>query len=362
MPKILSTSIYDPPYEMNQTDITEFAREVFHEDFKDIDRLLQVFSNGEIRKRHFSVPLSWHSENHTFEEKNDTYIKQATEYGKKTIEACVTNHDYLQQSIPIEEIDALFFISSTGISTPSIEARIMNTLPFKPTTKRIPIWGLGCAGGAAGLSRAYDYCLAYPKAKVLVLCVELCSLTFQVNDRSKSNVVGTSLFSDGVACALVVGDDVQQEQYTGKRAIPQLQGTNSRLLKNSEDIMGWDVKNSGLHVVFSRSIPNLILNWFEPVVSDFLSEFELTSKDIEQFIAHPGGKKVLDAYESALKLSKEKTTPSRYILENYGNMSSPTVLYVLNHVMKQGGQPDQYGLIAALGPGFSSELLLLQWK
>lgn len=362
MPKILSTSLYDPPYEMNQADITEFAREIFHEDFKDIDRLLQVFSNGEIIKRNFSVPLSWHSEGHTFEDKNETYIKHATEFGKKAIEACVTNHDFLQQSIPIEEIDALFFISSTGISTPSIEARIMNTLPFKSTTKRIPIWGLGCAGGAAGLSRAFDYCLAYPKAKVLVLCVELCSLTFQANDRSKSNLVGTSLFSDGVACALVVGDNVQSDQYTGKRAIPQLLGTNSRLLKDSEDVMGWNVQNSGLHVVFSRSIPNLITNWLEPIVSDFLLEFELTIDEIEQFIAHPGGKKVLDAYESALKLAKEKTTPSRYILENYGNMSSPTVLYVLDHVMKQGGQTNQYGLIAALGPGFSSELLLLQWK
>ena len=257
------------------------------------------------------------------------------------------------------EVDAIFFISSSGISTPSIEARIMNLIPFRDDTKRIPIWGLGCAGGAAGLSRAYEYCLAFPTANVLVLSVELCSLTFQKDDYSKSNLVGASLFSDGVACALVAGS---QSTVKANKPTPKIIATTSKLMPNSENVMGWDVKNSGLHVVFSKSIPSIITKWLGPFVHEFLSSNELNKDDIAHFVAHPGGKKVLEAYEEALGFDHTKTDISRDILRVNGNMSSPTILYVLQRFMENEPVSGEYGLMAALGPGFCGELLLLKWE
>lgn len=164
----------------------------------------------------------------------------------------------------------------------------MNILPFSDRTVRMPIWGLGCAGGAGGVSRAYDYCKAHPKAKVLVVCVELCSLTFQKDDYSKSNLVGTSLFADGAACVLVCGDEAELQQ---DKPMPYIHGSASKWMPESEDVMGWDVKNSGLHVVFSKSIPSIISKWLGPFIHEFLGEHDLSAEQIENFVAHPGGKK-----------------------------------------------------------------------
>lgn len=359
MPRIVSVSTYNLPYELTQETTAEFVQQLFKDDFRNIERLLTVFQNGQIKKRHFSVPLQWFEQTRNLKERNDLYIKLATEYGAKAIEKCLRNDHALDEHVLTEEIEAIFFISSSGLSTPSIEARIMNQLPFSLDTKRIPIWGLGCAGGAAGLSRAYEYCLAFPKAKVLVLTVELCSLTFQRDDRSKSNLIGTSLFADGVACALVVGDEARVKT---NRLTPSIIATSSRFLPNSEDIMGWDVKENGLHVVFSRDIPAIVGEWLGPFVDQFLHTEQLTMKKVTHFIAHPGGKKVLDAYEETLQLTKDKTNHSRQVLSEYGNMSSPTILYVLERFMENEVNIEDYGLMAALGPGFSGELLLLQWR
>lgn len=359
MPKIISVSTYNLPNELTQETTTEFAKELFQDDFRNIERLLTVFQNGQIKKRHFSVPLDWFEKPRNLKERNDLYIDLATEYGAKAIENCLSNEHFLDTSVQPKEIEAIYFISSSGLSTPSIEARIMNKLPFSLETKRIPIWGLGCAGGAAGLSRAYEYCRAFPEAKVLVLCVELCSLTFQRGDRSKSNLIGTSLFADGIACALVVGDEARMNT---NRLHPSIIATGSKLLPNSENIMGWDVKENGLYVVFSRDIPTIVGEWLGPFVEDFLHKEQLAMEDISHFIAHPGGKKVLDAYEETLRLGKDKTENSRRVLTEHGNMSSPTILYVLERFMQGEIKQGDYGLMAALGPGFCGELLLLQWS
>ena len=265
----------------------------------------------------------------------------------------------MQTDLSTKEIDALIFVSSTGVSTPSIEARVMNRLPFSDQIVRMPIWGLGCGGGAAGISRAYDYCKAYPNAKVLVVCVELCSLTFQKDDYTKSNLVGTSLFADGAACALVCGDLVELEQ---DKLAPVIIGRRSKWMPNSEEVMGWDVKSSGLHVVFSKSIPAIITTWLGPFIQEFLKDYQISSSDITNFVAHPGGKKVLSAYEEALALTKEHTDVSREILKYHGNMSSPTVLYVLEQFMLKDHDAHAYGLLVALGPGFSGEAILLEWR
>lgn len=361
MPVILSVAESVPPISVKQAEVMKFAEQLFSTSFHDIKRLLTVFVNGQIEKRHFVKELEWYTANHSLEEKNNAYIESAVELGRKAIGKSLSTPLFLKQPIPYNEIEAIITISSTGISTPSLEARIMNLLPFSPHTKRIPIWGLGCAGGASGLSRAYEYCLAFPKAKVLVLSVELCSLTFQRNDYSKSNLVGTSLFADGVACVVVCGDESNYSEYQQQIALPKIIATNSTLMPDSLDVMGWEVKNQGLHVVFSRSIPSIVENWLKPNVNEFLIAHQTLVGDLTHFIAHPGGKKVLEAYVKALSLPKEMIEPSLNVLKNYGNMSSATIFYVLKHYMEVANK-GEIGLAAALGPGFSSELLLLRWE
>lgn len=369
MPKIISVGTFSPPNTMDQETTVEFAKELFQDSYEDIARIFNIFQNGQIEKRNFSMPLDWFKKTHTFQEKNDLYISCATQFGMEAIKNCIQpasgseeQTTTLKQSLDFKEIDAIFFISSSGISTPSIEARIMNQLPFSPHTKRIPIWGLGCAGGAAGLSRAYEYCLAFPQAKVLVLSVELCSLTFQSEDKSKSNLIGTSLFADGVAVALVVGDEVEHREISSLDVVPRILDAQSTLMPDSEDVMGWDVKDEGLHVIFSKDIPTIIQQWLYPNAQEFLSKNSLDISSIDCFVAHPGGRKVLEAYEAALGLTEDKTSISREVLKGYGNMSSATVLYVLKRFLEAPRTPNEYGLVTALGPGFSSELLLLQWE
>ncbi|CAM3247791.1 3-oxoacyl-[acyl-carrier-protein] synthase III C-terminal domain-containing protein [Filibacter tadaridae] len=359
MPKILSVNTVQPPHEVKQEQAVALTRSLFSERYKDIERLLNVFQNGDMETRHICMPLEWYGKDHDFEERNQLYIQHAVDLGAQAILSCLQGYGKLDAPIEASEIDAIFFISSTGISTPSIEARIMNIIPFRDDTKRIPIWGLGCAGGAAGVSRAFEYCLAYPKANVLILSLELCSLTFQKDDYSKSNLVGVSLFSDGVACALVSGDD---SELNVKKAVPSIIATTSKLMPDSEDVMGWDVKNTGLYVVFSKSIPSIITGWLGPFVHEFLAKHGLAKDDITHFVAHPGGKKVLQAYETALGFDEEKTAISRNVLRENGNMSSPTILYVLEQFMENEPVAGDYGLMAALGPGFCGELLLLKWE
>lgn len=359
MPKIQSVNSFLPSYNYSQQDASTLLRHLFTDHYPDLDRMLKVFENGEIESRQFCVPIEWFEHSHDLEERNRLYIELATSYGVLAINACLQNKEFLVDSIHPSEIDAIFFISSTGFSTPSIDARIINELPFSDSIKRIPIWGLGCAGGASGLSRANDYCLAHPKAKVLVLCVELCSLTFQPNDFTKSNLIGASLFADGAACALVCGNEVE---IVSKKNCPAFIATSSKIMANSENVMGWDIKNDGLHVIFSKSIPSIIEKWLEPFVTEFLSEHHLSSSKLDHFIAHPGGKKVLSAYEKALGFNSSKTAISRDILKKHGNMSSPTVLYVLEAFMKLDCSPGEKGLLTALGPGFCGELVLLEWQ
>lgn len=359
IPKIASVGTYTPPYSLAQSNIEQLIKELFQNKISRLERLLKVFENGEIETRNFCVPPSWYREDHTFEERNELYIQLATAYSVEVIQRCLTNRSFLQKDVSTEAIDAILFVSSTGIATPSIEARVMNILSFSDQTVRLPIWGLGCAGGAVGISRAYDYCKAYPDAKVLVVCVELCSLTFQKDDYTKSNLVGTSLFADGAACALVCGDDVAVEQDI---VTPFILGCGSKWMPRSEAVMGWNVKNSGLSVVFSKSIPVIISSWLGPFIQQFLNDYTISPEQIVNFVAHPGGKKVLAAYEEALRLTPSHTAISRDILKRHGNMSSPTVLYVLEQFMLKKNNAGTIGLLVALGPGFSGEAVLLEWR
>ncbi len=361
MSKIMATGTYAPPFVMGQKETAQFAKEQFGHAFRDIDRLLSVFDNGLIEKRHFSAPLEWFREQRTFKEKNDKYIECAVDYSIQAIERCITNYRMKDKDFQLSDIDAVFFVSSTGVSTPSIDARLMNKLPFSRNTKRIPLWGLGCAGGASGLSRAHEYCTAFPEAKVLLVSLELCSLTFQHKDYSKSNLIGTSLFADGAASVIIMGEEAALPPGDGEPHL-HINGSQSSTLEHSEDVMGWEVMNEGLYVVFSKDIPTLVKDWLPDQVQSFFSEQSITVNDIKQYIAHPGGKKVLQAYRDALDIEWEQLDLPLSVLRHYGNMSSVTILFVLEEALKERMQTGDKALGAALGPGFSSELVLMEWR
>lgn len=359
---IVSVGTATPPYAVEQEQVERFVKDLFQSSFRNIDRLLPVFKNANIQKRYFAAPLSWFSKDHSFQEKNDLFIQNALELSKAAVEKCLLHSPFLKRSLEIHDIEAIFFITSTGIATPSIEARLMNVLPFSKHTKRIPIWGLGCAGGAAGISRAFEYCQAFPKANVLVISVELCSLTFQRNDRSKSNLIGTSLFADGVACCLICGKDSPALKESKLNKLPKILASQSTLLEQTEEVMGWDVRNDGLYVIFSKDIPALILRYFSTFVETLLAQHGVTLDQIRHFIAHPGGRKVLEAYSEALHVPQEKFEVARTVLQNYGNMSSATIFFVLLKYLQKEIRTNDFGMITALGPGFSSEIVLLQWE
>ncbi|MDQ0213636.1 alkylresorcinol/alkylpyrone synthase [Oikeobacillus pervagus] len=356
MAKITSVGFGLPTYCIPQEEVERFIKETYQSSYPRIHRLLKVFKNSEIKRRRFVRPMDWYREPHTFEEKNHIFIEEAIQLGCKAIEQCLQRF-----KVDYKEIDAIYTICSTGLATPSIEARIMNELPFHPHVKRTPIWGLGCAGGVAGLARAGEFCKAFPQANVLVLAIELCSLTFQLEDLSKSNLIGTSLFADGVACCLVCGDE--STVLNGKEeSFPTIIDHQATLIPHSLDVMGWEIKNDGLFVIFSKDIPTIVHNWFKPNVEKFLEKHHWTMNDIQHFIAHPGGKKVIEAYRHSLSIPSEMTADSMEILKEYGNMSSATVLYVLERFMKKEKKMGDIGLAVTLGPGFSSDLLLMRWE
>lgn len=348
LPVILSTGIAQPPYTFNQADVKPFVRDMFSEVFADIDRLLAIFENTGIDTRHFCVPMEWFKEYHQFKEKNELYIEHAKTLGKQALEQALE-----KANLDMKEVSHLFFVSTTGICTPSIDALILNEMDGNPHIKRTPIWGLGCAGGAAGLSRAYEYALGHPDQVIALIAVELCGLTFQRNDLTKSNLVATSLFADGAAAVLIGGEEHHQ---SGRLKII---GNQSTLWPDTLDVMGWDISSSGFHVIFSRDIPSIVKEKAVPDMKEFLHFHGVPEP--QHYIFHPGGKKVLEAYQEALSLSDGKLSISESVLRENGNMSSCTVLHVLNRFLEE----EQIlragtGLVAALGPGFSSEILLME--
>jgi alkylresorcinol/alkylpyrone synthase len=352
MPKVVSIATQDAPTRVGQDEVKEFARGVFSSRRDDIDRLIGVFNNTSIQTRHFTEERSWYSNEHGFAERNRLYVESAAQMSASCAGKCLS-----AAGIGPKDFDHVIFVSSTGISTPSIDARIHGILGFGPHVRRTPIWGIGCAGGAVGLSRALEYTLAMPEHAVLLIAIELCGLTFQKDDYSKSNLIGTSLFSDGAAAVLVAGDKHPLSRQRGLVLLNSL----STIYDSSLDIMGWDVKDSGLKVIFSRDIPTIVRDSVRQNIEEIASSNGLGLPDIKHYVIHPGGPKVIDAYEEALELHHDELRFTRKVLSEHGNMSSPTVLYVLKEFLENNQYgPDEFGLISALGPGFSSELVLFR--
>lgn len=363
MPLIASVGTAVPPYEVRQSESQDYARKIFRDSFQDLERLLRVFESTQIERRYFCTPLKWFEKEHSWEEKNNLFIEKAICLGAEAITACLR-----KTKLKPVDIDAIIYVNSSGIATPSIDAYLSNLLSMKEEVIRLPIWGLGCAGGVAGIARGLDLALAHPRGKILVCCIELCGLTFVFNDRSKSNLIATSLFADGAAAALIVGDEVEQSRIFSERAsgeqanfAPHILAAQSFTWPDTLGVMGWNVQKQGMTVIFSKDIPTLIMKNMRTQVERFTQNQNLSLKDISRFIMHPGGTKVLEAYENALNLAPDVLDSVKEVLKNHGNMSSCTVLYVLEKELQRQHQQGEYGIMLAVGPGFSCEQVMLRW-
>lgn len=348
MPRIAAVATVTPPHSVRQQDIQRLARDFFAPAIDNIDRYMSVFENAEIETRSLAAPLAWFRERRSWSEANDLWIETATTLGTEAARQCLAAAQLTPQ-----DVDHIFFVSTTGLAAPSIDARIMRLLDMPRHTRRTPIWGLGCAAGVAGLARASEYARAFPKERVLLVCVELCSLTFQFDDRSKRNLVAASLFGDGAAAVLVEGDALNG-------AGPEIVATESTLFPDSLDLMGWEIVDTGMRVVFGAGIPRVVTAHYRELAGDFLRRNGLSLPRIDHHVYHPGGAKVLRAYEQAAELPEHALKHSRAVLRNYGNMSSATVLFVLKEFMDRGIAPGEHGLLTVFGPGFSAEMALIK--
>ncbi len=350
MPRIVSVGVAVPPHAVSQIELRELARSHFSPAIWDISRLISVFDNVRVHQRHFCVPVEWFQEPHTFEDRNGLYNRWAEDLAAAAIQRCLDPLD-----IHPSQIDHLLFVSTSGFSTPSVDARLINRLGFDCHVSRTPIFGLGCAGGAAGLARSYQLARIDPQALVLLVAVEISSLTFQMGDLSRSNLVAAALFSDGAGAVLVAGRDRIWEG-------PEITDVQSTLWPDTLEVMGWDFSSQGLKVIFSKSIPFLLRKLLRENVEGFLDRSDMTISSLSYFAIHPGGAKILESMCESLQISEEDLGDSRAVLEQYGNMSSPTLLFVLKRLLEDK-RPSKgaLGLAAAFGPGFSSELLLLRW-
>ncbi|MEO8446902.1 MAG: 3-oxoacyl-[acyl-carrier-protein] synthase III C-terminal domain-containing protein [bacterium] len=354
MPDIVSTSKITFDHMTPQSELKEFAMNVFGKNFKDMDRLITSFDNALIETRNLSVPISYFAENKSFSEKNKKYIEYALKYSVSAI-----NDSLIKSGIYKDDITDIIFVSTTGLSTPSIDALIINKMKLNENIKRWPIWGLGCAGGTAGIAKANVIAKADPDAVVMLVALELCSLTFVMNDMSKSNFIATGLFSDGAAAVLITGDNFENKSKDDVSV--RIIDSQSRIYYDSLDIMGWDFPDEGFRVIFSRDIPTVVRENVRKDVDAFLKKNGLNISDIKNFVTHPGGTKVINAYMEALNVEPAKFNNTFETLKDYGNMSSATVLYVLDRFFEKGFERG-HGLMISLGPGFSLELVLLEIK
>jgi alkylresorcinol/alkylpyrone synthase len=307
-------------------------------------RLLPVFANSGIRRRSSCVPIDWYDRTHGWGERSRVYRESALDLLETTTERLID-----RAGIDKDAIDAVVTVSTTGIATPSLDALLIERMGLRRDIRRLPIFGLGCAGGAIGLARAADLAAAAPGETVLFAVVELCTLSFRRDDTAKSNIVATALFGDGAAGALL----------STAAAGPAIVASGEHTWPGSLDIMGWDIAEDGLSAVFSRDIPQLIERRFRGAADEFLARHGLTVDDIDRFVCHPGGAKVLDALELALGLRHGALDGARTVLRDHGNMSAASVMFVLERMLAAGPRWN-LALINALGPGFTAGFVLLE--
>ena len=340
--KALATAV--PPYILHQDDVEEASRKIFAGRSGGFERMRTIYANSGIKTRYSCVELDWYQYDHGWRERNDLYLENAVALIKRAAQDCLDS-----AGLAPGEIDGLAVVSTTGIATPSLDALLLEEMPFRRNIQRLPIFGLGCAGGVLGLNRVADLVRAAPGSRWLFIVVELCGLTFRSRDLSKSNIVATALFGDGAAALLI---------ESCAQGGPAICGTGEHTWPASLDVMGWELQEDGFGVLFSRDIPELVTNQLPSVLNEFLAGTGLDMAAIDHFVPHPGGAKVLSAMSESLDLPRGALRHAEAVLRNYGNMSAATVFFVLERCLVEGAEGRM--LLSALGPGFTAGFSILE--
>jgi alkylresorcinol/alkylpyrone synthase len=345
---IAGTAAVVPPFLLTRDTVKRYVKDVFSLDGKRLEAIHSVIDNSQIDKRHSVFPVEYIVEPRPLAQVNREYREKAVELGLRAA-ADTLAHAGMAPS----DVDLLITVSCTGVMIPSLDAYLATEMGFRRNVRRLPITELGCAAGAAGLARAWEYLRAFPEGNALLLAVELPTLTFQCKDLSQANLISSVLFGDGAAGVAVTGCDAPG---------PRILASESFLFPGSLDAMGFDLRDSGFHIVLSKDVPQLIRERIKELVEGFLARQGLGREDISAFILHPGGQKLLSFMETELELSRDDTELSWDVLRRFGNLSSASVLFILREQLaRRKPAPGSYGLLMAFGPGFTAEMLLLQW-
>ncbi|MGB8987088.1 MAG: 3-oxoacyl-[acyl-carrier-protein] synthase III C-terminal domain-containing protein [Candidatus Sulfotelmatobacter sp.] len=358
--KIASAASAFPKHYYSQKVLLERLQDYWGPQLKNPLLLARLHRNVTVDGRYLAVPAEQYVDIKTWGQANDIWIKVAQELGERAL--CLALHN---AGLKTEDLGCLLFTTVTGVASPSIDGMLINRMGLPANIRRTPIFGLGCVAGAAGIARASDYVRAYPSKAAALVSVELCSLTLQREDLSVANLISSGLFADGSAAVIVTGDEFessQLENFGTKIVGPTILATRSIFYPNTEDMMGWNISEKGFRIILSTEVPNLIRQNLGRDVDSFLADNGHERSDLKSFVLHTGGPKVLDASADALGLHNGELDASWDCLRKVGNLSSASVLCVLEDVMKnRRPAPGTLGLLAAMGPGFCSELLLLQW-
>jgi alkylresorcinol/alkylpyrone synthase len=342
---LLSVATAVPDHVLWQNDVAAAAQEMFGSRYALFGRMARVFASTGIRKRHSVRPIEWFTQPRSWPERNAAYLDGALKLFNQAATSALD-----KAHLRADDVDIVVTVSSTGIATPSLEAHAMVGMGFRTDIQRVPVFGLGCGGGTAGFSIASSMARATPGAVVLLVVVELCTLAFRLDQLTKANIVATALFGDGAAaCVLRAG---------GREGLTQVVGAGDHNWPDTLDIMGWRVDPGGFGVIFAQSIPVFVEANIGPAVDGILGRNDLHRSDIGRFICHPGGAKVITALERSLSLDQGSLDDERSVLADYGNMSAPTVLFVLERQLRRG-LPDRSALLA-MGPGFTASCAILQ--
>jgi alkylresorcinol/alkylpyrone synthase len=348
--KILSAASAFPRHSYDQQTIVSALQSVWREKMPRPELLERLHRNTGVDQRHLVLPLEGYLGLDTWGKCNNVWIESALDLGSTAICRAIT-----PLGLDPKDIAALFFTTVTGVASPSIDARLVNRMGLSPRIKRNPLFGLGCVAGVAGTARAADYVRGFPDQVAVVLSVEICSLTWQRDDMSVANLISTGLFGDGAAAVVIGGAETDLQG-------PQIVATCSSFYPHTERVMGWDISERGFQIVLSPEVPEVIEKNLRTDVDQFLSEHNLRRSDIGSWIIHTGGPKVLDAVANALELKDGELAASWDCLRRVGNLSSASVLVVLEDFLaNRRGEPGTYSVMAAMGPGFCSELILLRW-
>ncbi len=340
---LLSLATAVPGHVIVQSEVKALAREAFGRKAL-FDRLSGVFDNAAIARRHTVAPIEWYQQPHGWSDRNAVYLQAAESLFERTATAAIE-----RAGLTPADIDGVVTVSTTGIATPSLEARVGSRLGLRGDVARVPIFGLGCAGGISGLATAARLAAGEPGTRWLFVTVETCSISIRLDSDDPAAIVATALFGDGAAAAVV---------SAGEQGLAQIAGAAEKLWPDTQRIMGWDIEDPGLAVVFDRAIPPFIANELAPAIDIMLGSIGRTRGDIDRFCCHPGGVKVIEAIETALELPPGALDLERRVLHDYGNMSAPTVLFVLEKLIERG-LPRQV-MMTAFGPGFTCAGLLLE--